>query len=236
MNLTELTSDAKYVLATKLSGSELVKLCATNSEMRKLCTLQKYNSIWINKLKEDFNVDYMGKDAYMEYLQHSYLYKNDYWVVVYTNLYSGNEDETQIFKSRSEALTQIYSFIKLNDLTNKMTYAAMKSCIEAHNTVVSNYTRISLLSSSIERCNETYEIEYQKSIINFCSSINNPELKDDIERVLNEIFNDSSVDDPSDITENTIKNIMKSEITIDLSKEETVKVFCFIMSMLLQCN
>jgi hypothetical protein len=63
----DLTLDAKFVLATKLSGNDLIRLCATDTEMRRICNSKKFNPIWVSKLKEDYNVDYQGNDGYMEY-------------------------------------------------------------------------------------------------------------------------------------------------------------------------
>ena len=110
MNITDLTPDAKYKLATTLSGDDLIKLCATDSKMRTICQSSRYNHIWNKRLKDDYNVDYEGINPYMEYLLSTYLYKNRYWVV---DIYDNNEgySDDYMFDSRNKAINYIVSFI-----------------------------------------------------------------------------------------------------------------------------
>ena len=49
-NLSMMSSDVKYVLAEKLSGKDLLNLCATDTSMRMICTERKYDNIWVDKL------------------------------------------------------------------------------------------------------------------------------------------------------------------------------------------
>jgi len=75
-------NDAKYLIAQKLSGKDLLSLCSTDTEFRGLCMSNKFNPIWQANLKKEYNVDYKGKNAYMEYLHHSYFSKQIYYTVV----------------------------------------------------------------------------------------------------------------------------------------------------------
>lgn len=110
--MEKLTPDAKYLLAEKLSGVELVKLCATDVNMRQICSNSRYNSIWIKRLKDDFNVDYNGNNAYMEYLQNTYFYKQEYWTVIHQDMNTYDITDVTNYKSRDDAIDAIVNYIQ----------------------------------------------------------------------------------------------------------------------------
>ena len=97
-----LTPDTLYSVALNLDGGELMKMCSTNNETRRICTSEKFNPIWTQKLLKDFNVAYNGNNAYMEYLQHAYLYNQSYWVATISSRRSPTSI-TKIFKNKSDA-------------------------------------------------------------------------------------------------------------------------------------
>lgn len=98
-----LTPDTFYSVALKLDGGELMKMCSTDNATRRICVSEKFNPVWIQKLKQDFNVDYSGNNAYMEYLQNAYLYKQKYWVATVFNKNDNEVVTAKIFKNRSDA-------------------------------------------------------------------------------------------------------------------------------------
>jgi hypothetical protein len=102
-----LTPDTKYLVAEKLTGKELVRLCSTDKEMRRLCSSQKFNKLWQDKLKKDYKVMYEGENAYMEYLQNTYFYNKFYWIV--TNIDEDNEQpaDSVLFKEKKDAVNYI---------------------------------------------------------------------------------------------------------------------------------
>lgn len=100
-----LTSDTFYTVARNLDGGELMKMCSANNETRRICTSVKFNPIWAEKLLKDFNVKYQGSNAYMEYLQHAYLYKQSYWTATVFNKNDNAIVTSKIFKNNSDAVT-----------------------------------------------------------------------------------------------------------------------------------
>ena len=81
MNISELSLDAKYELFKKLSGTELVKLCSTSKTFRETCSNPRYNSIWKQKIMEDFSEKYDGPSANFEYMMLSHLYNKTFWLL-----------------------------------------------------------------------------------------------------------------------------------------------------------
>lgn len=107
--MENLTPDTKYLLAEQLSGEDLVKFCSTNASMRQICSSSRYDQIWKDKLKKDFNMNYIGDNPYMMYLQHTYFYKETYWVAI-----EREENiiiDTKLFRSWDEAVQ--YLFMKI---------------------------------------------------------------------------------------------------------------------------
>ena len=107
MNIQDLTPDAKFELSKHLSGSELVKLCSTSKSLRNTCNSSRFNNIWIQKIKEDFNIVYREKDAYREYLRLSYCVNKPIWVLE-------RDDETLLFNTNEDAINFVISEI-MND-------------------------------------------------------------------------------------------------------------------------
>lgn len=97
-----LTPDTLYSVALELDGGELMKMCSTNNETRRICTSERFNPIWTQKLLKEFNVRYQGNNAYMEYLQHAYLYKQSCWIATISSRKS-TVSITKIFKNKSDA-------------------------------------------------------------------------------------------------------------------------------------
>lgn len=114
MNLDDLTPDTRLELSKYLPGKELVKLCSVSKGFRNTCTSTKFNNLWRRKIKEDFNVNYNGKDAYNEYLRQSYCDSKTYWLVEIDNR-QGNY--SYILNSEEEAVDFVIDSIKNEKIT-----------------------------------------------------------------------------------------------------------------------
>ena len=141
-----LTPDAKYALAEKLSGGELVRLCSTDRSLRKICQSSRYNTIWKQKLKEEFNVDYQGANAYMMYLHNIYFYGQTYWLVA-------GDTIPALFRTRKEAL---------NHMVEVMPYSVPKTLaeIKKYGDVTFEDERITITLESIQ-----FETKKQKDYV-----------------------------------------------------------------------
>ena len=104
-----LTPDAKYSIAENLSGKDLVRLCATDKSMRKICSSNRYDPIWRKRLKDDYNIDFNGTNPYMEYLHYTYFYNREYWVVTY--MIHDNMGKNEIYNSLEDAINGATTWI-----------------------------------------------------------------------------------------------------------------------------
>ena len=90
------------VIFPKLPSEDILNLCRKSREMSELCISEKANSLWIKRIREEFNVNYLGQDAIFEYLS---LKIKNVWIVhqIYNTL------------ERDFYLNHIKVFRKLND-------------------------------------------------------------------------------------------------------------------------
>lgn len=114
MNISQLTSDAKFSLAEKMSSRDLLSLCSTDMSMRQICLSNRFNPIWIKRLKEDYDIDHKGPSGYMEYLLATYTLKQNYYSVVIMNENTG-EHEVIICRSREEGYVRILRYLNKVD-------------------------------------------------------------------------------------------------------------------------
>lgn len=149
-----LTPDTIYSVALVLDGSELMKMCSTDKETRRICTSEKFNPIWTSKLLKDFNVKYDGNNAYMEYLQHAYLYKQTYWVAT---VFNNNDNEivtNKIFKNHSDAAVflanEAMKYHKRNPHFNKTQYFIYLSVIKNQGKMEDNWNKYEISEGEFE--------------------------------------------------------------------------------------
>ena len=65
--MEKLNSDEKMIILMKLSSNDIIKVCQTNKDLYRACGDVRYNTLWYQKIKDDFSVDYKGNNAYEEY-------------------------------------------------------------------------------------------------------------------------------------------------------------------------
>lgn len=109
--MENLPKDLKKYLSEYLNSEELVKLCSVNKEMRKICSDKTYNDIWIHRIKNDFDLDYKGTDAYKEYMRLVINYNTQYWSVVRLDDHQ-RIDGVRLFDSKDKAIKYIYEAIE----------------------------------------------------------------------------------------------------------------------------
>lgn len=114
----DLTPDTKYCVALNLSAKELINFCNTDSEMRRLCYSSKFNPIWQKHIKNDYGIEYNGKNAYMEYMQNNYFFNQTFLVVTVFDMEENRVIESEIFKTFDEAIQGI--FFKIDNLRDKI--------------------------------------------------------------------------------------------------------------------
>ena len=165
MDLTNLTPDAKYSVAIELSGKDLVRLCSSDSEMRRLCSSEKFNPIWRQNIKTDFNIDYNGKHGYMEYLKYTYIFNQKFWIVT---RYSTEEDSilgANIYQSYNEAFNGIVDEIEKYPMTDyKPTYPIIKAQLDDRNNIKVGEIKYEITEGSVKTSTNDREKLYQKQL------------------------------------------------------------------------
>lgn len=104
-----LPKDMRIEVVKNLTGKDIINLCQTSTDMQKLCTETKYNLLWVQKIKEEFDIDYPGKDAYNEYVRLSYMHSKKYWSVTRLDPEAEFEEieEIWLFEDRRKAINHI---------------------------------------------------------------------------------------------------------------------------------
>lgn len=87
--MENLNSDEKMKILINLQGHEIVKVCQTSKKMQLICSDERYNPLWKNKIKNEFNIDYNKEKAFKKYKELSILYNTTYLLFCYID-----EDET----------------------------------------------------------------------------------------------------------------------------------------------
>jgi len=65
--MEKLNSDEKMSILMNLEGKEINKVCQTSKTMQKICNDERYNPLWKNKIREEFNIVYKGSKANDEF-------------------------------------------------------------------------------------------------------------------------------------------------------------------------
>jgi hypothetical protein len=127
--MENLNSDEKMSILMKLEGKEINKVCQVSKIMRKICTDERYNPLWRNKIKEEFNIVYTGSKAYDEFKFLYRLKNTEIHTVKITNEYDwGSDGKVMLFYTERAAfnfMTETAFDIALEIRRNKEKRAAL---------------------------------------------------------------------------------------------------------------
>jgi hypothetical protein len=155
-----LTPDTKYLVGQKLSGKDLVNLCSTDREMRKICSSDKYNKLWQDKLKEDHDVNYEGKNAYMEYLQNTYFYKKKYYTVIEET--NGYTTHSFIFTEKKEGINWIYHQLKIR--SDPLSFPIVNGKLESDGEINCGIYKYYIMNSVFKKSSVDYLEKYKEKL------------------------------------------------------------------------
>lgn len=165
MEFEDLTPDTRLELGKHLSGKEMVKLCSVSKTFRDTCSSPKFNQLWKEKIKEDFNYKYTQKDAFDEYLRQSYCNSKSFWMV---NVY--DDGNIYVFNTEEEAINYV-----IDDIKDK--YGVSLSEILA-NKVLKNHGEIEVYEDtyyidkiSISKNRKNYEDKYIEFLSQFVKKL-----------------------------------------------------------------
>jgi hypothetical protein len=124
--MEKLPSDMKMELAKNLKGEDILNLCKTSKEMNKICSSDRYNPLWKNKLKEEFDIHYRGKDSYNRYIRENELYQRDFYEL--TMNFDG-DIQNYLFTTKEKAIDYAIE-IFLEEENNEKTYYEILEILE----------------------------------------------------------------------------------------------------------
>ena len=110
--MEKLNSDEKMSILMKLEGKEISRVCQSSKTLQKICTDERYNPLWRNKIKEEFNTDYKDTQVYDEF-KFLYRLKNIELHVVKVN--TGDNVYADIFYTRRAAFDDMIKLAYNND-------------------------------------------------------------------------------------------------------------------------
>jgi len=108
-----LPKDLKKYITSMITSDEVVKLCSSSSALRKICTSQDYNDVWISKIKKDFGIVYNGSNGYNEYMRLVINYNTQYWALIVTSYPDGFSEniEIKLFPSQEHAIDYVHKLV-----------------------------------------------------------------------------------------------------------------------------
>ncbi len=112
-NFDKLNSDEKIMILMKLSSKEILKTCSINKDLARVCGDVRYNPLWYQKIRDDFNITYneknkFSKNGYEEYKRLYLLYKTCIYTV---DVYDADNYKkfSYNFLTREDAEMYVYS-------------------------------------------------------------------------------------------------------------------------------
>ena len=212
--MEKLNSDEKMSILMKLTASEIVKVCQTNKELSRACGDSRYNPLWYQKIREDFNIIYKGQNAYEEYKRLFLLYHTEIYTVIIADT-NQKEYFSHNFLTREEAET----YIQQDNSYGKDLYAKIVTSLkyndrfrhaEVDYTISTGYIKKELNENLVESKRD-YENKTEKFYNLFKGAENGNEIIERFNKLLSDIMSDiqASGDFP---TEDYIQNSVPEAI------------------------
>lgn len=145
--MKKFNADEKMSVLMKLDPREIIIVCDTSKKMLQTCTNTKYNIMWEQKIKEDFNIEY-GYKGYEGYKFLKKLHEQKIYVVnVIDNDAPGNS-YSSLFLTRENAIRYIHYSI------GNISYSAIITSLAAQNYVEYGVRIYELVDDKIEPMGE----------------------------------------------------------------------------------
>lgn len=80
--MEKLPLDMKVKLLMQLPLQEILSVCSASKELNKVCTEQKYNNLWKQKIYQHFGTKYAGNSAYNQYIFLNKVHKMTFYNVL----------------------------------------------------------------------------------------------------------------------------------------------------------
>ncbi len=202
-NFEKLNSDEKILILMKLSSKEILKVCSVNKDLSRVCNDSRYNPLWYQKIKEDFNITYnqiINKNGYEEYKRLFMLFNTEIYVVSIANKRRA-EYYSKTFLSYEDA----GAYIVLENNFNPNIYAKLKTHLEYFDSFTYEETTYTISVNYMEKKNldalenlKKKREEYNKKTESFNDIFNNLEdknIRTKFNDLLREFIRDTSDND-----------------------------------------
>jgi hypothetical protein len=188
--MEKLNSDEKMSILIKLPPHEIVKVCQTSKEMNRICNDKRYDPLWREKIREDFDFIYRGEGGYDKYRDLKILYTTDFFVVNVFNTEEQFNSYSVLFDNRDKAEAFILSANK------NLTYAQIKTSLNFQENLQTDTYIYSIQETNLKKIEkeklskllnekQLYELEKDKFYSLFK---NDEEEEEDIESALDELM------------------------------------------------
>ncbi len=149
--MEKFNADEKMSVLMKLDPREIVIVCDTSKKMLQTCTNSKYNIMWEQKIKEDFNVT--GYKGYEDYKFLKKLHEQKIYVVNVIDHNDPGNSYSSLFLTRENAIRYIQS-------SSGISYSAIITSLNAQYYVDDGSRAYELVADKIE------PVEYNKNYDN----------------------------------------------------------------------
>ncbi len=117
--MEKLNTDVKMKILMDLSSDEIIRVCQTNKDLSRACGDTRYNPLWYQKIKQDFDITYNGNNGYEEYKFLYRLHRTPIYTVsasfgedIKTNISLTYEDALEFLNTETEWLEEEYPKIR----------------------------------------------------------------------------------------------------------------------------
>ncbi len=206
-----LNSDEKIAILMKLTGLEIIKICETSKMMQKVCTEERYNSLWQHKIWEEFEIKFNGDRSCKKYKELALLYRKTFYIVNCINIEHAEDSFSTIFDTRQKAENYIYF-----QLTPEYTYASVKTGLKINHSIqrgrlLYSIEQTHLQKHVIKQDISGLDLEYEKAQEQFYNLYKNDKFVHEIKHAVNDIIIDIN-NDYANISHVNINNRIADEI------------------------
>lgn len=189
-----LNSDEKMVILMKLTGLEIIKICETSKIMQKVCTEERYNVLWQQKIWEEFEIKFNGDRGCKKYKELALLYRKTFYIVNCIDIEHAGDSFSTLFDTREKAENYIYF-----QLAPEYTYTSVKTGLKINDSIQRGRLLYSIEQTHLEKQVIKQDIsgldlEYEKAQERFHNLYKNDKFANEIKHATNDIIRDINND------------------------------------------
>ena len=123
--MEKLNSDEKMSILMNLNGNEIIRVCNTSKSMARICSDDRYSTLWKQKILQEFNEKYIGSEkGYDRYKFLRKLYSTEFFLLIITE--NGHPDNVEFYLF--DKIEKAIGFTR--DLLEIYTYSQVKSAFD----------------------------------------------------------------------------------------------------------